>query len=181
MDKYEYRDEIKEKLKEYIDNKINLKEFIDWRLLAETIEPEGRNIDLGEVMDEYKYRDEIKEKVKEYIDKKINLKEYWNPQEGMDWDELYSSIYNQINIPSPLPFWHKKEFILENIDTFQAARCEYTLSDTEIGEMFLNEDWDGLEGIIFNYWFDRSIDEVLDEMKEMDIDQLIETKKTLKM
>ena len=149
--------------------------------IAEAIEPEGRNIDLGEVMDEYKYRDEIKEKVKEYIDKKINLKEYWNPQEGMDWDELYSSIYNQINIPSPLPFWHKKEFILENIDTFQAARCEYTLSDTEIGEMFLNEDWDGLEGIIFNYWFDRSIDEVLDEMKEMDIDQLIETKKTLKM
>ena len=47
MDKYEYRDEIKEKLKEYIDNKINLKEFIDWRLLAEAIEPEGRNIDRG--------------------------------------------------------------------------------------------------------------------------------------
>ena len=149
--------------------------------IAEAIDPKGRNIDLGEVMDEYKYRDEIKEKVKEYIDKKINLKEYWNPQEGMDWDELYSSIYDQSDIQSSLPFWHQREFILKNMDTFQAARCEYTLSDTEIGEMFLNEDWDGLEGIIFNYWFDRSIDEVLNEIKEMKIDQLMETKRTLKM
>lgn len=364
MDKYEYRDEIKEKLKEYIDNKINLKEFIDWRLLAEAIEPEGRNIDLGEIrnkyeyrdefkrfidweiladvikdldpiksplsdswdtykfvtenmqlfklafcesdksldmigkmftkekweqlekimfdytfeqtiyevledmgcnlyigkydkelggkelrstlekiyersnliesdgnydgtqdlvfedencpspsifenywiiksvnfeekiaeekynpacvlgeiIDEYEYRDKIENKLKEYIDKKINLKEYWNSQsKSLDWDELYSSIYDQSNISSPLPFWHKKEFILENIDTFRAARCEDTLSDAEIGEMFLNEDWDGLEGIIFNYWFDQSINEVLNEMKEMSIDQLMETKRTLKM
>ena len=149
--------------------------------IADVIDPEGRNIDLGEVMDEGEYRDEIKEKVKEYIDKKINLKEYWNPQEGMDWDELYSSIYDQSDIQSSLPFWHQREFILRNMDTFQAARIEDTLSDKEIGQRLLDEDWDGLEGIIFNYWFDHSINEVLNEMKEMNIEQLMETKRTLKM
>lgn len=151
----------------------DIRDAIDW--------VDGSNIDLGEVMDEGEYRDEIKEKVKEYIDKKINLKEYWNPQEGMDWDELYSSIYDQSNIQSSLPFWHQREFILRNMDTFQAARIEDTLSDKEIGQRLLDEDWDGLEGIIFNYWFDHSINEVLNEMKEMNIDQLMETKRTLKM
>lgn len=152
----------------------DIRDAIDWNY--------GSNIELGEIIDEYEYRDKIENKLKEYIDKKINLKEYWNSQsKSLDWDELYSSIYDQSNIPSPLPFWYQKEFILENMDTFKTARLEDNSSDAEIGEMFLNEDWDGLEGIIFNYWFDYSIHEVLNEMKEMDIDQLMETKRTLKM
>ena len=145
MDKYEYRDEIREKLKEYIDNKINLKEFIDWRLLAETIEPEGRNIDLGEIRNKYEYRDEFKRFI--------------------DWEILADVIKDLDPIKSPLSdSWDIYKFVTENMQLFELAFYESDKSLNMIGKMFTKDKWEQLEKIMFDYTFEQTIYEVLEDM-----------------
>lgn len=59
-----------------------------------------------------------------------------------------------------------KEFVLDNMDLLNDAVVDFCIDYAEIGEKFINEEWEFFDVIIRCNLLDQAISEVLDDMEE---------------
>lgn len=118
----------------------------------------------------YDYREAMAEDIKDYLsedeitvteENKDELFEKYN-------DELWTADGVTGNASGSYTFnsYKAKEYVLDNMDLAKEALEEFCVPAEEIGERFLNEDWEYLDVTIRCYLLGEVLGTVLEEMIE---------------
>ena len=58
--------------------------------------------------------------------------------------------------------WKARDFVLDNIEDLSEATYELGVTDAEVGEKFLEENWEWMDVMIRCYYLSQAISDVLD-------------------
>lgn len=121
-------------------------------------------------MTNYNYLESVKEDIKEYIDNEIDLKDF------SDREELERKLNDTLwtvdsvtgNASGSYTFnrWQAQEYVTNNMNLLNDMCCELGVEAEEIGQKFLDEDWEWMDVSIRCYLLGQAIEEVLDDMEE---------------
>lgn len=114
----------------------------------------------------YNYLKEMKKDIRNYIDDEINFGEF------DDLEELEEELNERLwtcdsvtgNASGSYTFCREtaKEYVLDNMDLLEEAADEFFISDKEIGEKFLVQDWEYFDVTIRCYLLGMAISDVID-------------------
>lgn len=98
------------------------------------------------------YRTEVREAIEQYLEDNeqfINMADYDTPEDFAEWlnDTLWieDSITGNASGSYTFNSYEAKENVLADMDTVKEALEEFCVSAEEIGNRFLNEDWEYLD------------------------------------
>lgn len=116
----------------------------------------------------YNYLDSVKNDVKDWIDWNVDLTNRDDREELEEYlrDTLWTEDGVTGNASGSYTFSRAKakEYVIDNIDELAEATYEFGVSDAEVGEKFLEENWEWMDVTIRCYFLDIAISEVLDEI-----------------
>lgn len=115
----------------------------------------------------YNYMEAMKNDIQEYINENINLEDYTREElEEKLNDDLWIADEVTGNASGSYTFnsYQSKEYVTDNMDLAKEALTEFCVPAEEIGERFLNEDWEYLDVTIRCYLLGQAIAEALDEI-----------------
>lgn len=128
-----------------------------------------------------KYIEEVKEAVNQYMEDNeyyINLADYNDIDDFRDdmYDKMFVSDYVTGNASGSYTFnrYEARENVLADMDTVREALEEFGVSAEEIGEKFLNEDWEYLDvtarcyvlGLAVGEWFSENEEAITKAIEE---------------
>lgn len=118
----------------------------------------------------YNYMEAMKEDIKAYLEDEFEYR-----YSDLDRDELEESLHDDLwindsvtgNASGSYTFNSNvaKEYVLDNIELCKDALNEFCVEASEIGDHFLNEDWEYFDVTIRCYLLGQAISEVLEEME----------------
>jgi hypothetical protein len=118
----------------------------------------------------YNYIESMKADIKDYIDNEINISDF------QDMDELREHLNNELfvkdsvtgNASGSYTFnsYKAKEYVMDGMDDLLNAISDFCIDAKEVGEKFLNEEWEYFDVTIRCYLLGQAIDEVLEDMEE---------------
>lgn len=118
----------------------------------------------------YDYMEAIKQDIREAIEEDYNIADYESRDEMEEKlnDELWidDSVTGNASGSYYCNSSKAREAVLDNMDIVAEALREFCTPAEEIGERFLNEDWEWLDVTARCYLLGQAIGEVLDEMEE---------------
>lgn len=98
------------------------------------------------------YRTEVREAIEQYLEDNeqfINMADFDTPEDFTEWlnDTLWTEDSVTGNASGSYTFnsYEAKENVLADMDTVKEALKEFCVSAEEIGNRFLNEDWEYLD------------------------------------
>jgi hypothetical protein len=115
----------------------------------------------------YDYKEVIKEDIREFLEEN-----YLEEVTVEDFDNLYDELWIHDSVTgnaSGSYFCNRykaKECVIDNIDLLNEAFYEFGCDSTEVGERFLNEEWEYFDVTIRCYLLGSCLAEVLEEAEE---------------
>lgn len=120
-------------------------------------------------MANYNYLEAIKADVKEYIKNEITLSDFEDRQELEDKlnDDLWvdDSVTGNGSGSYTFNSYKAKEYVLDGIEELLQIIGDFGITAQEVGEKFLNEEWEYFDVTIRCGLLNQAINEVLDEME----------------
>lgn len=117
----------------------------------------------------YNYLDAIKADVKEYINSNIDFQDFEDIDELRDKlnDDLFieDSVTGNASGSYTFNSYRAKEYVMDGMDDLLNAISDFGMDAKEVGEKFLNEEWEYFDVTIRCYLLGQAIDEVLDDME----------------
>lgn len=126
----------------------------------------------------YDYNEVIKDDIRTYINDEIEIKEEIEEtiKNGEDMEDIYEKLYDILfaedsvtgNASGSYTFssLEAMECVTDNMDELNKAIEEFGVSNEEVGEKFLNGDWEYFDVTIRCAKLSNALTEVLDEMEE---------------
>lgn len=129
------------------------------------------------------YREEVKEAIKQYLEdheQYINLAELDKAEDLFDavYDDMFVSDEVTGNASGSYTFnsYEAKQNVMADMDTVREALAEFCVSAEEVGDRFLNEDWEYLDVTARCYILGECLSEYIEENEE-DIEEAIKAAK----
>ena len=126
-----------------------------------------------------KYIESVKQAVNEYLADNeyfINMADFQDADDFSEWlnDRLWTedSVTGNASGSYFCNSYRAKEAVLEDMDTVREALQEFGTPAEEIGERFLNEDWEWLDVTARCYVLGQAISEYIEE-NETEVNQAI--------
>lgn len=117
----------------------------------------------------YNYLESIKADVKEYINNNIDFQDFEGIDELRDKlnDDLFveDSVTGNASGSYTFNSYRAKEYVMDGMDDLLNAISDFGIDAKEVGEKFLNEEWEYFDVTIRCYLLGQAIDEVLDDME----------------
>lgn len=121
----------------------------------------------------YNYLEAMKEDIKEVLkyDNELTLEELQYNKDEVE-ERLYDDLWADDSVTGNASgsyycnSYRAKEAVLDNMDLAKEALEEFCVPAEEIGERFLNEDWEWLDVSIRCYLLGQAISEALEELEE---------------
>lgn len=118
----------------------------------------------------YDYREAMKEDIKNYIDDNIDLADFAGDRDGLEAklnDDLWIADDVTGNASGSYTFnsYQAGEYVKENMDLLHDMIAEFCMDAAEIGDRFMNEDWEYFDVSIRCYLVGEVLADVLDEME----------------
>lgn len=133
----------------------------------------------------YNYLEALKEDIRQAIEEGYNLDEYRGNREELEQklnDDLWidDSVTGNASGSYTFNSYKAMEYVKDNLNLVSEMASEFCVSHDEIGEHFLNEDWEYFDVSIRCYLLGQAINEVLDEIEEAgQLDEIEEPSETL--
>lgn len=118
----------------------------------------------------YDYRESMRNDIKEYFEELVE----WGEVDGAYPEEVFDNVYDKMWIADSVTgnasgsyfcnSYKAKECVIDNIDLLNEAFYEFGCDSTEVGERFLNEEWEYFDVTIRCYLLASCLSEVLEEM-----------------
>ena len=118
----------------------------------------------------YNYIEAMKEDIRNYINDNIDLSDF------QDRDDLSENLNDDLwiddsvtgNASGSYTFnsYRAKEYVMDGMDELLNAINDFCIDAKEVGEKFLNEEWEYFDVTIRCYLLGQAIEEVLDDMEE---------------
>ena len=122
----------------------------------------------GENMN-YNYLESIKADVKEYINNNIDFQDFEDIDELREKlnDDLFveDSVTGNASGSYTFNSYRAKEYVMDGMDDLLNAISDFGIDAKEVGEKFLNEEWEYFDVTIRCHLLGQAIDEVLDDME----------------
>jgi hypothetical protein len=116
----------------------------------------------------YNYLENMIDDVKSYIEENIEITEEIDREELEEQlnDELWTADSVTGNASGSYTFSTAtaKEYVLANMDLLQECAQEFCIDPAEIGNKFLNDEWEWFDVSIRCYLLGRAISEALDDL-----------------
>ena len=129
----------------------------------------------------YDYREAIKDDIRNYIDNEINFTDFDTLEELEEHlnDALWAEDSVTGNASGSYTYnrWTAREYVIDNLDLLWEAAGVFGSTLEDIGNAFLNEEWEGFDVTIRCYLLSSQIPEVLKEIKS-EFDEAHETERT---
>lgn len=113
----------------------------------------------------YNYEENMKEDIKAWIEENISIED-----NDVDYDDIYESLWIEDSVTGngsgsyTFNREEAKEYVVDNMELCQDALREFCTPAEEIGNRFLNEDWEWLDVTIRCYLLGQLLGEVFEEM-----------------
>ena len=117
----------------------------------------------------YNYFDAMKADVMDYINNKASEDDYMNVSEYKD--SLYEELWNEDSVTGNASgtyfcnSYKAMNAVLDNLDILRDAIHEFGETTSDVGEAFLNEDWESLDVTIRCYVLNQVIDSCINELE----------------
>ena len=118
----------------------------------------------------YNYLESIKADIKEWLEANKDIDEL----KEQDIDELAEELHDELwtedsitgNGSGSYTFCREtaKEYVTDNMDDCILTIGEFCMTASEVGEKFMNEDWEYFDVSIRCYYLSQAIQEVLEEI-----------------
>lgn len=129
----------------------------------------------------YNYYVEMKKDVIDYLED--NFENYYSDVDSLD--ELQEKLHDDLFVHDSVTgnasgsytcnSYEAREYVLDNMDLAREALIEFCVPAEEIGEKFLDEDWEYLDVTIRCYILDSVISDVLDDAED-DFEEWLENR-----
>lgn len=123
-------------------------------------------------MTSYDYYDAMKEDIREYLEENGAIDRLL--ADDADRDEIEEELRNELwtadsvtgNASGSYTFnsWKAKGYVLDNMERLKDALEEFCIEPSEIGERFLNDEWEYFDVTIRCYLLDVVLSDVIDEI-----------------
>lgn len=117
----------------------------------------------------YDYFKSIKEDVLSYVNNNIDLSNWYGTDpDYLKW-ELEDTLINEDSITGNASGSYTfdrakaREYVLDNMDLLNDATYDLGISTEDVGQKFLDENWEYFDVLIRCYYLNAVIEEVVDE------------------
>ncbi len=117
----------------------------------------------------YNYLESMKADIIDYIREDVNTEDYTSREELEERlnDDLWTADGVTGNASGSYTFntYKAREYVIDNIDLLDEMCNEFGVDPVEIGQHFLNRDWEWMDVSIRCYLLGQAIAEALDEIE----------------
>lgn len=119
----------------------------------------------------YNYYESMKEDILQYINDEINLDDWVGNRDGLE-EQLNNDLWIDDAVTGngsgsyTFNSVKAREYVLDNVEIFQGACSDFGISAEEVGNHFLDDDWEYFDVTIRCCLLSNMIADVLDDLEE---------------